>query len=107
MGQERQGTEAPDPGAYKELRAALARRYGLANIRIDNDGSIWVRGRKWKHVGRVAGGRSLIPGRPPELAPRGRKITLYLDAESERRASQLGAGNLSLGVRRALEIAVL
>jgi len=41
------------------------------------------------------------PGRPLSMA-KGRKVALYLDAESLRRAAVMGNGNLSLGVRRAL-----
>lgn len=42
-------------------------------------------------------------GRPPVGRPTGRKVTLYMLPADEARAKQLGAGNLSLGVRIALQ----
>ena len=41
-------------------------------------------------------------GRPPTLTD-GKRVTLTLDQATIDRARELGAGNLSLGVRRALE----
>ena len=41
-------------------------------------------------------------GRPPVGRPTGRKVTLYMLPADEAKAKQLGAGNLSLGVRMAL-----
>ena len=43
-------------------------------------------------------------GRPSELAE-GRKVTVYLDADSLTIAERIGAGNVSAGLRRALQIA--
>lgn len=43
-------------------------------------------------------------GRPSKLAE-GRKVTVYLDADSLTIAERIGAGNVSAGLRRALQIA--
>jgi hypothetical protein len=42
-------------------------------------------------------------GRPLTGASRGRKVTLYMLPADEAKAKQLGAGNVSLGVRMALQ----
>lgn len=42
-------------------------------------------------------------GRPPVGRPTGRKVTLYMLPADEAKAKQLGAGNVSLGVRMALQ----
>jgi hypothetical protein len=41
-------------------------------------------------------------GRPRLDRPTGRKVTLYMLPADEAKAKQLGAGNVSLGVRMAL-----
>lgn len=41
-------------------------------------------------------------GRPPEMAG-GRRVNVYLDASSLRRAAEIGDGNVSEGIRRALK----
>lgn len=40
-------------------------------------------------------------GRPSEMKD-GKRVNVYLDAESERRARELGRGNMSAGIREAL-----
>jgi post-segregation antitoxin (ccd killing protein) len=45
------------------------------------------------------------PGRPPEMKG-GKRVNVYLDADSLDRAAQLGGGNVSEGVRLALARAV-
>ena len=47
------------------------------------------------------------PGRPPVGRPTGRKVTLYMLPADEVMAKRLGAGNVSLGVRIALQRADL
>ncbi len=95
--------------AHPELRRALAGRYGAANYRIEADGAIYVRGpsKVWRRIGSIDGEQVRLPGRPILGESRARKITIYMDAESQVRAKNLGDGNISLGVRRALEIATL
>jgi hypothetical protein len=44
------------------------------------------------------------PGRPPEI-DEGRAVNVWLDAPSIKRAMALGGGNISAGIRRALELA--
>lgn len=51
---------------------------------------------------RPAAPHAHLPGRPAVLAG-GRRINVYLDARSLERARQLGAGNVSEGIRLALE----
>lgn len=41
-------------------------------------------------------------GRPAELTG-GKRVNVYLDDDSLQRAEQLGAGNVSAGIRRALQ----
>jgi hypothetical protein len=85
--------------ATADLEKALRARYGEKRFKIHAEGAIEVLGAngKWRKVGRV-GGR--LPGRPADMT-KGKKVTLYLDAETFRAAEALGNGNLSLGVRRA------
>lgn len=90
------------------LVQALAARYGAGNFRITEDNRIEIRRgstRKWRRIGHVSVDGAKVNGAPKAL-PGGRKITLYMSAASQEQASQLGAGNLSLGVRRALETAI-
>jgi hypothetical protein len=42
-------------------------------------------------------------GRPPTGRPTGRKVTLYMHPADEAKAKEIGAGNLSAGVRLALQ----
>jgi hypothetical protein len=44
------------------------------------------------------------PGRPAEI-DEGRAVNVWLDAPSIKRAMSLGSGNISAGIRRALELA--
>jgi hypothetical protein len=44
-------------------------------------------------------------GRPLTGSSRGRKVTLYMLPADEAKAKQIGAGNVSLGVRIALQLA--
>ena len=100
--------KSPPVTAHPELRRALAARYGSSNYRIEDDGTIWIRraaGSKFKRIGSVDGPRVKLPGRPPIGDQRARKITIYMTAEDQVRAQQMGDGNVSLGVRRALQIA--
>ena len=43
-----------------------------------------------------------VPGRPTELGD-GKRLNVYLDSRSQETASRLGNGNLSLGIRLALD----
>jgi hypothetical protein len=102
----------PDPApvtAHPELRRALAARYGSTNYRIEADGTIWIRGpsSRWRRIGSVDGEKVRMPGRPTIGDKPARKITIYMTAEDQLRAQELGDGNISLGVRRALQIAHL
>lgn len=46
------------------------------------------------------------PGRPSEMAG-GKKVNTYLDVESIEIATQLGNGNVSDGIRKALKLAAI
>lgn len=97
--------ETEDVGeSHEALRRALRARYGPGNFRIQSDGVIEVKSSNasWKRIGN-ANGR--LVGRPLEV--NGRKLTIYMDAATVKRARELGNGNISLGVRRACEIATL
>lgn len=91
---------------------ALAARYGKGNYRITEDGGVETRrgpGRVWRKRGHLTVTGAKVAGRPKQLAEGagGEKITIYMTAESKQQATKLGNGNLSLGVRRALELAFL
>jgi hypothetical protein len=94
--------------SINNLRSRLRAEYGSGNYRIGKDGVVRVRGTgivAWRKVGTVGKGKF----RPPRKAtadPIGRqKRTLYLYDVDVRRAQIMGNGNISRGVRRALEIA--
>lgn len=90
------------------LRRNLRERYGAHGYRITAAGVIEARnpGGPWERIGQVGTDSPAFPGRPPDLVD-GRKITLYLDEATLAAARDLGAGNLSLGIRRAVQIATL
>jgi hypothetical protein len=92
----------------KEIRAQLRDRYGARNYRIAVSGTIQARGPglPWRNVGSLGPDGLTLAGRRADLEA-GARHTVYLDAASIKRASILGDGNISLGIRRALEIAVL
>jgi len=87
--------------APADLQRALRARYGEGRFKIHADGTIEALGSngRWRKVGRV-GGR--LAGRPRDMT-KGRKVTIYMDDETYRKAEREGNGNLSLGVRRAFK----
>jgi hypothetical protein len=90
------------------LRRNLRERYGPHNYRITAAGAIQARepGSAWEDIGTVDTAAARFAGRPPDLVD-GQKITLYLDGATLAAAKDLGAGNLSLGIRRAVHVAML
>jgi hypothetical protein len=92
-----------------KLRRDLRARYGPTNYQITKEGLIRVRGAgvPWHSIGSVGeDGNIILSGRPADMEG-GRKVAVYLDEQSTRRASIMGDGNISLGIRRALEIAAI
>lgn len=86
----------------KTARQHLQAIHGAGNVRT-TDGVITVKvGDAWKRVGRVEDGLAYLRGRPSRLIG-ARPIQIWMDEASIRRAEIMGAGNISLGIRRALE----
>ena len=95
-------TDIPD------LRRDLREKYGARNYRITKGGTVLARrpGCSWRIVGQVIDKTVHYTGKQPEL-DHAKRFSVYLDALTVSKASELGAGNISLGLRRAIEIATL
>lgn len=81
-----------ETGALVQTEAGI---YSMLNARV-------YRGLEQRKVAAALGIEQTTVGRPAEMAG-GKRVQVYLDAESISIASSLGKGNVSEGIRKALK----
>lgn len=79
----------------------------VKDVSVDEDGDVWVtqagHGYWIKRGSERYASLARMPGRPREMSG-GRRVQVWLDDESLNRARQIGAGNVSAGIRAALSM---
>lgn len=84
--------DGAETGALVQTEAGI---YSMLNARV-------YRGLEQRKVAAALGIEQQTVGRPAEMAG-GKRVQVYLDAESISIASSLGKGNVSEGIRKALK----
>ena len=84
--------DGAETGALVQTEAGI---YSMLNARV-------YRGLEQRKVAAALGIEQPTVGRPAEMAG-GKRVQVYLDAESISIASSLGKGNVSEGIRKALK----
>jgi hypothetical protein len=82
-----------ETGALVQTEAGI---YSMLNARV-------YRGLEQRKVAAALGLEPPAVGRPPEMTG-GKAVKVYLDTESIATAQQLGGGNVSEGIRKALDL---